>query len=77
MTIEALSVLVIFVFIDLLLAALLLQIFAGTPAVLSGLMELCVALSGFYTSAGLALKSMAGFEVIPLGKPVLKMKKLV
>lgn len=68
--------LAIFLFIDLLLAVLLLQIFAGTPAMLSGLMELCVAISGFYTSAALALKSMAGFEVLPLGSPVLEMKKL-
>jgi succinate-acetate transporter protein len=68
--------LAIFIFIDLLLAALLFQIFMGTPAVLSGLMELGVAASGFYTSAALGLKSMAGFEVLPLGDPVLKMKRL-
>ena len=67
--------LVIFVFIDLLLAALLFQIFGGGPAMLSGIMELAVAVSGFYASAAIVLKTMAGFEVLPLGKPVLELKK--
>ncbi|MDO9537746.1 MAG: acetate uptake transporter [Thermoplasmata archaeon] len=68
--------LAIFIFIDLLFAALLFQIFAGGPAMLSGAMELAVAVCGFYTSAAIMLKNMAGFEVLPLGKPVLKFKKL-
>ncbi len=67
--------LAIFVFIDLLLGALLLQIFAGGSAQLSGVMELAVAISGFYASAAVVLKNMAGFEVIPLGKPVCKFRK--
>ncbi|MFO7619464.1 MAG: acetate uptake transporter [Thermoplasmata archaeon] len=67
--------LAIFIFIDLLLGALLFQIFAGGPALLSGVMELAVAVSGFYTSAAVVLKTMAGFEVLPLGKPLLKLKK--
>lgn len=67
--------LAIFVFIDLLLGALVFQIFAGGPALLSGVMELAVAICGFYTSAAIILKTMAGFEVIPLGKPVLKFRK--
>jgi hypothetical protein len=66
----------IFVTIDLLLGALLFQIFAGGPALLSGIMELSVAVTGFYTSAAIVLKNMAGFEVIPLGKPILKLKKI-
>ena len=68
--------LVIFVFIDLLLAALLFQIFGGGPAMLSGAMELAVAISGFYASAAIVLKTMAGFEVLPLGKPILELKKI-
>jgi len=67
--------LLIFVFIDLLLAALLFQIFGGGPALLSGIMELGVAISGFYASAAIVLKTMAGFEVLPLGEPILKLKK--
>ena len=66
----------IFVTIDLLLGALLFQIFAGGPALLSGIMELSVAVTGFYTSAAVVLKNMAGFEVLPLGKPILKLKKI-
>ncbi|MBA3046126.1 MAG: acetate uptake transporter [Candidatus Thermoplasmatota archaeon] len=68
--------LAIFVFIDLLLGALLFQIFAGGPALLSGVMELAVAISGFYASAAIVLKTMAGFEVLPLGKPILKFRKI-
>ncbi|MCK5397879.1 MAG: acetate uptake transporter [Thermoplasmata archaeon] len=67
--------LVIFIFIDLLLAALLFQIFGGGPAMLSGAMEMAVAVSGFYASAAIVLKTMAGFEVLPLGKPILELKK--
>jgi hypothetical protein len=68
--------LIIFLFVDLLLGALLFQIFAGGPAMLSGAMELAVAITSFYTSAAVVLKNMAGFEVLPLGKPVLKFKKV-
>jgi succinate-acetate transporter protein len=59
-----------------LLGALLFQIFAGGPPLLSGLMELSVSVTGFYTSAAIVLKNMAGFEVLPLGKPILKLKKM-
>ncbi len=67
--------LAIFVFIDLLLGALLFQIFAGGPSLLSGMMELAVAVSGFYASAAVVLKNMAGFEVLPLGEPIVELKK--
>ena len=67
--------LAIFITIDLLLGALLFQIFAGGPALLSGIMELSVAVTGFYTSAAVVLKNIAGFEVLPLGKPILKLRK--
>jgi succinate-acetate transporter protein len=66
----------IFLTIDLLLGALLFQIFAGGPQLLSGIMELSVAVTGFYTSAAVMLKNVAGFEVLPLGKPMLKLRKL-
>ena len=68
--------LAIFVTIDMLLGALLFQIFAGGPMLLSGLMELSVAITGFYASAAVVLKNIAGFEVLPLGKPILKLKKI-
>jgi hypothetical protein len=68
--------LAIFVTIDLLLGVLLFQIFAGGPPLLSGIMELSVAATGFYTSAAVVLKNIAGFEVLPLGKPILKLKKI-
>lgn len=67
--------LAIFITIDMLLGALLFQIFAGGPAMLSGMMELSVAVTGFYTSAAVVLKNIAGFEVLPLGKPILKLRK--
>ena len=68
--------LAVFVFIDLLLAALLFQIFGGGPALFSGLMELFVAISGFYASAAVVLKNIAGFEVLPLGAPMIELKKI-
>jgi len=68
--------LAIFVTIDMLLGALLFQIFAGGPAQLSGAMELSVAATGFYTSAAVVLKNVAGFEVLPLGRPILELKRV-
>jgi succinate-acetate transporter protein len=68
--------LAIFVAIDMLFGALLFQIFAGGPTMLSGLMELSVAITGFYASAAIMLKNIAGFEVLPMGRPVLKLKKM-
>jgi len=67
--------LAIFLTIDLLFMALLFQIFAGGPSLLSGIMELGVAVTGFYASAAIMLKNIAGFEVLPMGKPMLKLKK--
>ena len=69
------SFLVIMIFIDLLLLFLMLQIFFGLDGRLAGIAELAVSASAFYTSAAVLLKSVAGFEILPFGKPVWKLKK--
>lgn len=68
--------LAVFVFIDFLFLFLILQVFMGLPGWLGGLAELLVSAAGFYASAAIGLKEMAGFEVLPMGEPVLEMKKL-
>ena len=69
------SFLVIMIFIDLLLLFLVLQIFFGLDGRMAGIAELAVSASAFYTSAAVLLKCVAGFEVLPFGKPVWKLKK--
>lgn len=66
----------VFLFIELLLATLLLNIYFDITPVFAGLSELGVALSSFYVSAAVLLESVAGFEVLPLGKPLLTLKKI-
>jgi succinate-acetate transporter protein len=66
----------VFFFIDFLFIFLIMQTFFGTPGWLAGVAELLVSAAGFYTTAAVGLKGIAGFEVIPLGNPILKMKKL-
>ncbi|MCK4756842.1 MAG: acetate uptake transporter [Thermoplasmata archaeon] len=65
----------IMVFIDLLFIFLILQIFFGINGQLAGVAELAVAASAFYTSGAILLESVAGFEVLPFGEPLWKLKK--
>ncbi len=67
--------LAIFLLVDLLLLCLIFTVFFGIPGYLAGIAELLVSVASFYTAAAITFKGMAGFEVLPLGKPVLKLKK--
>jgi len=40
----------------------------------AGLAALLLAISGFYASAAVLLKTMVGFDVLPVGEPLLKLK---
>jgi succinate-acetate transporter protein len=67
--------LAIFLLVDLLLVALVAYVFIGLPGYIAGIAELMVSAASFYTAAAITFKGMAGFEVLPMGKPVLKLKK--
>lgn len=67
--------LAVFLLVDLLLFMLILNVFFGVPAWLAGIAEVMVSAASFYTAAAVMFKGQAGFEVLPLGKPVLKLRK--
>lgn len=67
--------LVIFLLVDMLLVALILNVFFAVPGYVAGIAELLVSVASFYTAAAIMFKGMSGYEVLPLGKPVLKLRK--
>jgi len=68
--------LAIFLLVDLLLIMLILNVFFGVPGYLAGIAEILISVTSFYTAAAVLFKGMAGFEVLPLGKPILKLRKM-
>jgi succinate-acetate transporter protein len=42
----------------------------------AGVAELFLAISGFYASAAILLKTLAGFDVLPVGKPLFQFKEI-
>lgn len=67
--------LAIFLLVDLLLIALVFNVFFGVPGYIAGIAEILVSAASFYTAAAILFKGMTGFEVLPMGKPVLKLRK--
>ena len=68
----------IFVFIELLFAVYVSNIYFGStvfPTYIVGLAELGVSVTAFYGSAAILLNNMAGCQVLPIGKPIIKLMK--
>ena len=67
--------LAVFLLVDLLLVTLVAYVFFGLPGYIAGMAEIMVSAASFYTAAAVLFKGMAGFEVLPMGKPVVTLKK--
>jgi succinate-acetate transporter protein len=63
-------------FMMLMFLGLILSVFADVTMKFAGLAELLLAVSALYASAAILLKTMAGFDVLPVGKPFLEFKEL-
>lgn len=63
-------------FMMLMFLGLIASVFANVTWKFAGLAELLLAVSAFYASAAILLKTMAGFDVLPVGKPFLELKQL-
>ena len=75
-TIDKVKFFVLF-FMMLMFLGLALSVFADVTIKFAGLAELLLALSAFYASAAILLKTMAGFDVLPAGKPFLQLKEIL
>ena len=71
---------VVLVFVDLLFVGLIMNIFFpgtwGDWDKFAGWAELCASIGAFYCSAAIMLNTMTGYQVLPLGKPILKPRQL-
>jgi succinate-acetate transporter protein len=67
----------VLVFTVLMFAGLITNVFLDVTIKFAGLAELLLAITGFYASAAILLKTMAGFDVLPVGKPILQFKQLI
>ena len=74
-TIDKVKFLVLF-FAALMFVGLLVNVFWGATLKFAGIAELFLAMTGFYASAAILMKSMAGFDVLPVGKPLLEFKEI-
>ncbi len=74
-TIDKVKFFVLF-FVMLMFLGLIVSVFANVTIKFAGLAELLLAVSAFYASAAILLKTMAGFDVLPNGKPFLEFKQL-
>ena len=54
---------------------IVIKIFFGINGTIAGVAEMGVAITAFYASAAVLLNSVAGFEVLPFGKPAWELKK--
>jgi succinate-acetate transporter protein len=70
------AIFLVFFAIVLLFAALILTTFFDVTPKFAGLAELFVSITGFYASAAIILKDVAGFDVVPTGQPMSKIKKI-
>lgn len=70
------AIFLVFFAIVLLFVALILNTFFDVTAKFAGIAELAVSIFGFYASAAIILKDVAGFEVLPMGKPIVTIKKI-
>ncbi len=61
---------IILIFIDLAIGALVLSILAGVPTEIVGIFLICLSASSFYGAGAVLLNTMAGRIVLPLGKPI-------
>ena len=57
-------------------AGLAVTVFFDAAPELTGLAAILLAATGFYASAAVLLRAMAGFDVLPVGKPLMKFKKI-
>ena len=68
--------LLVLVFSMLTFAGLAVLVFFDTAPELVGLTAILLAAVSFYASAAVLLRAMAGFDVLPVGKPLLTFKKI-
>lgn len=71
-----LAKLLVLFFSMLMFAGFAVTVFFDTTTKFAGLAGLLLAITGFYASAAVLLRSMAGFDVLPVGKPLLQFKKI-
>ncbi|MCK4265719.1 MAG: acetate uptake transporter [Thermoplasmata archaeon] len=74
-TIDKVKFFVLF-FAALMFAGLVANVYWGATLKFAGIAELFLAMTGFYASAAILMKSMAGFDVLPVGKPLLEFKEI-
>ncbi|MBI5001147.1 MAG: acetate uptake transporter [Euryarchaeota archaeon] len=65
----------VFFFIELFFIGLIAATYFGIPGYFAGLAELGVSIASFYASAAIILNNMAGCQVLPVGKPLIKLAK--